>query len=124
MTAVLVATRADRVAPGDRIDSAGTARTVTSVTSGANRQIYIATVSEGGAQHGGTLRGAVQGQHLHALRVQLAHHAQAHIATADDQQTMAAKARRQGAGTDSEDHETGPGNPAGHGLAARALSVE
>ena len=49
MTAVLVATRADRVAPGDRIDSAGTARTVTSVTSGANRQIYIATVSEGGA---------------------------------------------------------------------------
>lgn len=46
MTAVLVATRADRVAPGDRIDSVGT---VTSVTSGANRQIYIATVSEGGA---------------------------------------------------------------------------
>ncbi len=49
MTAALLPTRAADVVPGDRIDMLGGRVTVTSVERGANRQIYIATVTAGGA---------------------------------------------------------------------------
>lgn len=49
MTATLLPTRAMDVVPGDRIDMFGGRVTVTSVERGANRQVYIATVTDGGA---------------------------------------------------------------------------
>lgn len=49
MTASLLPTRAASVLPGDRIDLCGGRVTVTSVERGSNRQIYIATVTAGGA---------------------------------------------------------------------------
>lgn len=49
MTATFLPTRAADVVPGDRIDMFGGRVTVTSVERGANRQIYIATVTAGGA---------------------------------------------------------------------------
>ncbi|WP_336642296.1 hypothetical protein [Microbacterium sp. MMO-56] len=50
MTAVLTRTPAAAVQAGDRLDAvAGERPLVTRVTRGANRQIYIATVTAGGA---------------------------------------------------------------------------
>jgi hypothetical protein len=49
VTALLTAVKARAVRPGDQLDSAGEKLTVRYVESGGNRQIYIGTVSEGGA---------------------------------------------------------------------------
>lgn len=50
MTAALISTRAAGVVAGDRLDTvAGERPVVTGVTRGANRQVYIATVTGGGA---------------------------------------------------------------------------
>lgn len=50
MTAVLTSTRAASVVVGDRLDAvAGERPLVTGVTRGANRQVYISTVTGGGA---------------------------------------------------------------------------
>lgn len=48
-TGLLTAVRARDVKAGDGIDHAGRRLTVRYVESGGNRQIYIGTVSEGGA---------------------------------------------------------------------------
>lgn len=49
MTALLTAVRARNVRPGDRLDHGGQKLTVRYAELGGNRQIYIATVTEGGA---------------------------------------------------------------------------
>jgi hypothetical protein len=49
VTALLTAVKARAVRPGDQLDSAGQKLTVRYVESGGNRQVYIGTVSEGGA---------------------------------------------------------------------------
>lgn len=50
MTAVLTSMRAAGVVVGDRLDAAAGERPlVTGVTRGANRQVYISTVTAGGA---------------------------------------------------------------------------
>lgn len=50
MTAVLTSMRAAGVVVGDRLDAvAGERPLVTGVTRGANRQVYISTVTGGGA---------------------------------------------------------------------------
>lgn len=49
MTALLTAVKARDVRSGDELDHAGRRLTVKHVESGGNRQVYVSTVTEGGA---------------------------------------------------------------------------